>query len=252
MNWQSMAALGIAAALGFPAHASAFATRFVDTQLRATVVEIDDPNAALGSIQLGNIVLGRFAYDPDLADRNPAPGSADWTAFGPHDPGITTLELLAYSINDLAYRGTTIPAREAIDDGQTGDRLRFGGCEGPGVPLRFCFVAELADTGGNALEGAEWPSEIDLAQWPVHTLSIFSPPRLVGTDTDFVGPTFSLRAEITDWHSELRPIPEPGAFGIFGLGLALVARRRLASSLVAPSRRVLVWLLMRRNRSVDH
>lgn len=35
MNWQSMAALAIAAALGFPAHALAFATRFVDTQLRA-------------------------------------------------------------------------------------------------------------------------------------------------------------------------------------------------------------------------
>jgi hypothetical protein len=118
--------------------------------------------------------------------------------------------------------------------------------------LRFCFVAELADASGNALEGAAWPSEIDLTQWPVHTLSIFSPPRLVGSDTDFVGPMFSLRAEITGWHSELRPIPEPGAFGIFGLGLALVARRRLASSLVAPSRRVLVWLLMRRNRSVDH
>jgi hypothetical protein len=135
-----------------------------------------------------------------------------------------------YSINDLAYRGTTIPAREAIDDGQTGDRLRFGGCEGPGVPLRFCFLAELADAGGNALEGTAWPTEVDLTQWPVHTLSIFSPPRLVGTDTDLVGPRFSLRAEITDWRSELRPIPapvpEPGAFGIFRFGLALVARRR--------------------------
>lgn len=226
MNWQSMAALAIAAALGFPAHALAFATRFVDTQLSARVVEIEDPNAALGSIQLGNIVLGRFAFDPDLADRDPAPGSGDWTAFGPHDPGITVLEVLAYSINDVAYRATTIPAREVIDNGETGDRLRFGGCEGPGVPLRFCFLAELADAGGNALEGTVWPTEVDLTQWLVHTLSIFSPPRLVGTDTDLVGPTFSLRAEITDWRSELRPIPEPGAFGIFGLGLALLARRR--------------------------
>jgi len=233
MNWQSMAALAITAALGLPAHASAFATHYVDTQLRATVVEIDDPNAALGAIQPGNIVLARFAFDPDVADQDPAPSSADWTAFGTHDPGITTLELLTYAINDLAYRGTAIPAREAIDGGQTGDRLRFGGCEGPGVPLRFCFLAELADARGNALEGATWPSAVDLTQWPVHTLSIFSPPRLVGADTDFVGPTFSLRAEITDWRSEVRPIPapvpEPGAFGIFGMGLALVARRhRLA------------------------
>jgi hypothetical protein len=226
MNRQSMAALAIAAALGFPAHASAFATRFVDTQLSARVIEIDDPNAVLGAIQLGNIVLGRFAFDPDLADRDPAPGSADWTAFGPHDPGLTVLEVLAYSINDLSYRGTTIPQREAIDDGQTGDLLRFGGCEGPGVPLRFCFLAELADANGNALEGTEWPTEIDLTQWSIHTLSIFSPPLLVGTDTDFAGPRFSLRAEITDWRSEVRPIPEPGAVGIFGLGLALVARRR--------------------------
>ena len=226
MNRQSMATLAIAAAFGFPAQASAFATRFVDTQLSARVVEIDDPNSALGAIQLGNIVLGRFAFDPDLEDRDPAPGSGDWTAFGPHDPGITVLEVLAYSINDLTYHATTIPTREAIDDGQAGDLLRFGGCEGPGVPLRFCFFAELADAGGNALEGAAWPTEIDLTQWPVHTLSIFSPPLLVGTDSDFAGPRFSLRAEITNWHSEARPIPEPGAFAIFGLGLALVARRR--------------------------
>ena len=225
MNRQSMTALALAAALGFPAHALAFATRYVDTQLSARVTEFSDPNAALGAIELGNIVLGRFAFDPDLPDRNPAPGSADWTAFGPHDPGITMLELLAFSINDLSYRGTTIPAREAIDDAQAGDQLRFGGCEGALAQLRFCFLAELADAGGNALEGAQWPSEIDLAQWPVHTLSIFSPPLLVGTDSDLVGPIFSLRAEITDWHSELRPIPEPGSLTLLALPLAFLATR---------------------------
>jgi hypothetical protein len=126
---------------------------------------------ALGAIELGNTVLGRFAFDPDVADRDPAPGSGDWTAFGQHDPGPMALEVLAYSIIDLAYRGTTIPAREAIDDGQTGDRLHFSGCEGPGTLLRFCFLAELADAGGNALEGPAWPTEIDLMQWGRSTRS---------------------------------------------------------------------------------
>jgi len=64
-------------AFGFPAHAQAFATRFIDTQISDTVVAIDDPNAALGAIELGNIVLGRFAFDPDLAGRDLAPGSGD-------------------------------------------------------------------------------------------------------------------------------------------------------------------------------
>jgi len=64
-------------AFGFPAHAQAFATRFIDTQISDTVVAIDDPNAALGAIELGNIVLVRFAFDPDLAGWDLAPGSGD-------------------------------------------------------------------------------------------------------------------------------------------------------------------------------
>ena len=56
MHRQSMTALAIAVALGFPAHAQAFATRFAETHISETVVAIDDPNAALGAIELGNIV----------------------------------------------------------------------------------------------------------------------------------------------------------------------------------------------------
>ena len=31
-------------------------------------------------------------------------GSARWTDYNTHDPGITTLEALCYAITDLAYR----------------------------------------------------------------------------------------------------------------------------------------------------
>ena len=49
--------------------------------------------------------------EPALRDAM-APQSPDWTGFGPHDPGITVLELLAYAL-DAAVSYTTIDHERA-------------------------------------------------------------------------------------------------------------------------------------------
>lgn len=54
-------------------------------------------------------------------------GSALWTDYNVHDPGITTLEMLCYAITDLAYR-TSYPVEDILADrsgGQAAEKKNF-------------------------------------------------------------------------------------------------------------------------------
>jgi hypothetical protein len=205
-----------------PTAASAFpaASRYVDTRIEARITAISDPNSVLHNLQNGSTVFGRFSFDPDVVGQNPSTSQADWTAFNQGDPGVSLIELFAFLGEDLLYRSSVIPEREAVNDPVSGDLVRFSVCQMQGVPFSFCLSAELSDVSGFALSSAEWPASIDLAQWPSRTLSLFSPLPTVGDDRQ--GANFSVTAEIISWQAELRTIPEPSTLGLLISFLALL------------------------------
>ena len=96
------------------------ASRYVDTLIQAKVTAISDPNSVLGNIQIGGTVFGHFSFDPDVAVQNPTPGNTDWTAFNPGDPGISLVDLFSFLGEDLLFRSSAIPEREAANDPLTG------------------------------------------------------------------------------------------------------------------------------------